>query len=51
MREGFSYITQRCSKANNKYMKTYDKDKPPKYTIYQDPDSFVRKGNVRISFF
>ena len=51
MREGFSYITQRCSKANNKYMKTYDKDKPPQYIIYQDPNSFVCKGNVRISFF
>ena len=28
---GISYIANRCGKANNKYMKNYDKSEPSKY--------------------
>ena len=34
-----SYIAQRCSKANNNYMKSYDKDKPSKCIIYDDANN------------
>ena len=34
MRGGISYIANRYSKANNKYMKTYDKKTPSKYIMY-----------------
>ena len=34
MRGGVSYIAKRYSKANNKYMKSYDYSKPSKYIIY-----------------
>ena len=33
---GISYITKRYSKANNKYMKSYDPNKPSKYIPYLD---------------
>ena len=36
MRGGFSYISKRYSKANNKYCPDYDKTKPEKYIIYLD---------------
>ena len=37
LRRGISYIANRYRKANNKHMKTYDKNSPSKYiiTIYQ----------------
>ena len=31
IRGGISYIVERFSKANNKYMKLYDNSKPSKY--------------------
>ena len=34
MREGISYISKRFSKANNKYMKSYKRNKPSKYIMY-----------------
>ena len=34
MRGRISYITKRYSKANNKYMKSYDNKKPSKYITF-----------------
>ena len=34
LRGGISYIPHRYSKANNKYMKTYDENAPSKYIMY-----------------
>ena len=39
MRGGISYIANRHGKANNKYMKDYDKDKPSKYIMYLDANN------------
>ena len=36
IRGGISYIANRYTKANNKYMKNYDPKKPSKYTLYLD---------------
>ena len=36
MRGGISCIVKRFSKANNKYMKSYDDKNPSKYIIYLD---------------
>ena len=36
MRGGISYISKRYSKANNKYMKSYDDSKPSKYIMNLD---------------
>ena len=36
MRGGVSYIANRFSKANNKYMKEYDEKAPSKYIMYLD---------------
>ena len=36
LRRGISYIANRCSKANNKYMKNYDPIKPSIYIPYLD---------------
>ena len=36
MRGGISYIAKRNSKANNKYMQSYDDKKPSKYITYLD---------------
>ena len=36
MKGGISYITKRYSKANNKYVKSYDPNKPSKYILYLD---------------
>ena len=36
MRGGISYIAERHSKANNKYMKCYDSSKESKYITYLD---------------
>ena len=33
---GSYYIAKRCSKANNKYMKSYDSKKPSKFMTYLD---------------
>ena len=39
MRGGISYIANRYGKANNKYMKTYDKKAPSKYIMYLDANN------------
>ena len=33
---GISYIAKRYNKANNKYMQSYDDEKPSKYIMYLD---------------
>ena len=39
MRGGISYIANRYSKANNKYMKEYDEMAPSKYIMYLDTNN------------
>ena len=39
LRGGISYIANRHGKANNKYMKDYNKDKPSKYIMYLDANN------------
>ena len=39
MRGGFSYISKRHSKANNKYMECYDSSKESKYITYLDANN------------
>ena len=39
MRGGISYIANRHAKANNKYIKTYDKKEPSKYIMYLDANN------------
>ena len=39
MRGGISYIANRYSKANNKYMKKYNEKAPSKYIIYLDANN------------
>ena len=39
MKGGLSYIAQRYSKVNNKYMKLYDKSNPSKYIIDLDANN------------
>ena len=36
---GISYICKRYSEANNKYIKSYDQTKPPKYKEYLDKNN------------
>ena len=38
-RECFLYIAKRFHKANNKYMKSYDHNRPSKYIIYLDANN------------
>ena len=39
MTECISYIAKRYSKANNKYLKSYDDSSPSKYIIYLDANN------------
>ena len=39
LRGGISYIANRYGKANNKYMKDYNENKPSKYIMYLDADN------------
>ena len=39
LRGGISYIANRYGKANNKYMKDYNKNKPSKYIMYLDANN------------
>ena len=39
MRGGSSYIAERHSKGNNKYIQSYDVHKPSKFIIYLDPNN------------
>ena len=36
LRDGFSYIANRYSKPNNKYLSDYDKSKDSSYLMYLD---------------
>ena len=36
---GVGYIGQRCSKANNNHMKSYDKDKTSKSIVVEDANN------------
>ena len=48
LRGGFSYITKRYSKANNKYMKNYDPTKPSNYISYLDMNNLYTEKWVNI---
>ena len=39
MTGGVSYISNRCSKANNKYLKYYDSKQESKHIIYLDANN------------
>ena len=39
MRGGVSYISERHSKANNKYLKSYDPKQDSKYIVYLDANN------------
>ena len=39
MRGGIYYISKRLSKANNKYMQSYDVNKPSKFIMYLDANN------------
>ena len=34
-----SYVSNRCSKANNKHLKSYDPKEESKHSIYLDPNN------------
>ena len=36
---GISYISSRCNKANNKYLKSYDPKQESKHVIYLDANN------------
>ena len=40
LRGGISYIAKRYAKANNKYMRDYDSDKPSTFITYLDKNNF-----------
>ena len=42
LRSGVSYIANRYSKPNNKYLSGYDKNKDRSYLIYLDANAFIR---------
>ena len=39
MKGGISYISKRCSKANNKYVKCYDSSEESKFIMYLDANN------------
>ena len=39
MRGGISYIAERHSKANNKYMQSYNVNEPSRFITYLDPNN------------
>ena len=41
MRGEVSYTANRYGKANNKYLKEYDKKAPSKYIMYLDANTFI----------
>ena len=54
MRGGVSYISNRCSKANNKYLKSYDPKQESKHIIYLDANNlydYVMPKFLRTSGF
>ena len=48
MRGGISYIAKRYSKASNKYIQSYDDNKPSKYIIYLDSSNLYVGQRVNI---
>lgn len=50
IRGGVSYIAQKHSKANCKYMKSYDRDKPSKYIIYEDVNNLCEWVTFQSSY-
>ena len=40
IREGICHAIHRCAKADNKYMKNYDKNKDSSYLMYLDANNF-----------
>ena len=44
MRGGIFYIAKWYTKANNKYMKSYDDSKPSKYIMYFDVNNFFGRA-------
>ena len=44
LRGGFSYISKRYAKANNKWMKNYDPKKQPKFITYLDMNNLYGCG-------
>ena len=40
IREGICHAIHRCAKADNKYMKNYDKNKDSSYLMYLDKNNF-----------
>ena len=54
MREDIYYVVNRYSKANNKYMNSYDDSKPSKYITYLDVNNlhgWVKGDYLRFSRF
>ena len=54
MREDIYYVANRYSKANNKYMNSYDDSKPKKYITYLDANNlhgWAMGYNLRFSRF
>ena len=55
MRGGVGYITNRCGKANNKYMEEYDVNAPSMYIMYREANNlyswarsqYLATGNFR----
>ena len=49
MKRGISYITKKYSKANNKYMKSYDVNEPSKFVVYFDANNL--RGRTMSQYF
>ena len=47
IRGGMSFIAHRHSKANNKYMNNYNKDKPSKYIVYLDANNLYGSSMIQ----
>ena len=43
LRGGISYIAERYSQSNNKYMKNYDLTKPSEFILYLDMNNLYGK--------